>query len=231
MEVVAGTRNTAKLTELQRLVGDAARTVPPPPEAGEIEVDERGETFEENAAAKALAWSRHLHDTGVASLVIASDGGLLISALANWNPLRSRRFAGPDATDQERAERLIEMSGSLAGDERTIYWQEAVAIADQSEVVGIWCAESAPGMLATSVDRKLIDRRPGFWIPAIWLVPQCGNRLLATLSDAERDQLDDHWQRLRAPVRQALVTMGRETRSNPGQINKERSENRGSSSR
>src|SRR5690349_23786563 len=126
MELVAGTHNRAKIAELQRLVGGAARVIPPP-DAGEIHVNESSDTFAENAAAKALAWSRRLHDAGMSSLVIASDGGLLIPGLANWDPLRTRRFAGQDATDQERAERLTEMAISLASNERAICWQEAVA--------------------------------------------------------------------------------------------------------
>lgn len=231
MDIVAGTRNRAKIAEMQRLVADSARIVAPPPELQDFDPDEHGQSFEENAVAKALAWSQRLHRAGMASLVIASDGGLWILSLAGWNPLLTRRFAGPSATDLERAERLLDMGAALKGIERMIFWEEAVAIANQGAIVGVWSAASEDGFLATTVDRELIDCQPGFWIPAIWLVPRKGMRPLATLSVAERRHVSGHWRQLRTPVRRALVTISQIPRSTPGQNLAERSKNHGSSTR
>lgn len=231
MDIVAGTRNEAKIAELQRLVGDCARVVPPSADFQDFDPPENGRSFEENAVIKALAWSRHLQDAGKASLVIASDGGLWIYSLNGWDPLQTRRFAGPNATDLERAERLLDMAKTLEGRERMFWWEEAVAIANQGAIMGVWSAGSEQGFLATSVDPDLIDRQPGFWIPAIWLVPRKEMRPLATLSVAERRHVSSHWLRLREPVRLALVTFRESARFTSGQASKQRSGNRGSSSR
>ena len=40
MDVIDGTRNSAKLSELQRLVGDVAHIVPPPSSVHEINLNE-----------------------------------------------------------------------------------------------------------------------------------------------------------------------------------------------
>jgi hypothetical protein len=53
----------------------------------------------------------------------------------------------------------------------------------------------------------LIEQQPGFWIPAVWLVPRFGNRPLAALTAAERRSIDDHWRKLQEPVRGALARL------------------------
>src|SRR3954453_18976851 len=105
MRLVAATRNPAKIGELQRVVGDAATIEPLPQDISlepEIERDlEAGHDTAEIAIAKAVAWSRVV---GADALVAATDGGLLIPGLEEaWDPTRTRRFAGEDASDLERA--------------------------------------------------------------------------------------------------------------------------------
>jgi XTP/dITP diphosphohydrolase len=211
MQITAATANPAKLLELQALVGECATVVPLPANlqhlACSVAPDERGETIEEIAAAKAAGWSRVLAARQLDSLTIASDGGLLIPALGEaWDPRFTRRFAGDRASDTDRARYLLALTRHLTGDERSIAWREAVAIADQGALVGVWTASGAPGRLATTVRDDLLDRTPGFWIPSIWDVPESGFHRLAELTGEERAHLDDHWRRLQEPVRNALAS-------------------------
>src|SRR5262245_20623309 len=123
MQLIAATRNPAKVQELARRVAGLA-DVFPLPDAGEGD-PENGDTFAANAVAKAVSWSRRL-DRG--ETVVATDGGLLIPALGDrWDPVRTRRFAGE--TDVERAEALLALAADLAGDDRRIVWEEAMALA------------------------------------------------------------------------------------------------------
>ena len=173
-----------------------------------IAAEERGSSFEAMASEKAVALSQQLQAAGRPSLTIASDGGLLIPGLGSgWNPLTTRRFAGEAASDLERAELLLRMADSLDGSQREIGWREAVAIANHGTLAGVWSAQGDPGLLASTVDGALVDLQPGFWIPAIWLVPQYGNRPLASLTAAERVSIDDHWRKLQEPVRGALARL------------------------
>lgn len=213
-EIIAATRNRAKLAEFQRLTGPDWRIVPAPDRQELIAEDEI--TFEANAATKALALSR---EPGIDTLVVASDGGMLVPALGtNWNPLTTRRFAGPQATDLDRIRQLLQRAQHLQDDERTISWCEAVALAHRGTLIGVWSAESEPGMLATTFNAALLDLNPGFWMPVIWLVPRFGYRPLAVLTDTERARIEDHWYRLQAPVRRALREFGiaGETRQTSG---------------
>jgi len=208
LNIVAATRNQAKIVEFQRLVGHLATVVSVPVDFEFLAVDERGSSLEAIASEKAVTLSRQLQAANRPSLTIASDGGLLIPRLgAAWNPLITRRFAGEAASDLERAELLLNMAKSLDGTQREIGWREAVAIANHGRLVEVWSAESEPGLLASRVDGALIERQPGFWIPAIWLVPRFGNRPLASLTAAERQSIDDHWSKLQEPVRGALARL------------------------
>ena len=208
MNIVAATRNRAKIAEFQRLIASLATVVPISSDFEFLAVDERGNSIEAIASEKAATLSQQLQAAGRPSLTIASDGGLLIPGLGtSWNPLTTRRFAGEDASDLERAELLLNMAESLDDSQREVGWREAVAIADHGQLIGVWSADSEPGLLASTVDGALVERQPGFWIPAIWLVPRFGNRPMASLTAAERQSIDDHWRKLQEPVRSSLACL------------------------
>jgi len=209
-KITAATTNPAKLLELRRLIGDLASVVPLPFVADDPAwtepPDELGETIEKIAASKAAGWSRVLAARGLDSLTIASDGGLLIPTLGDaWDLRRTRRFAGEGASDRERSQCLLDLAIDLPDDERTISWQEAVAIADQGRLVGVWSASGATGRLARTLRPDLLEHAPGFWVPALWEVPAFNFRRLAELTPDERERLGDHWTELRASVRAGLA--------------------------
>lgn len=203
MKLIAATRNPAKLSELRRVIGDAAEVVPLPRDISrEFEPDESGATIEEIAAAKVIAWSEAVDQE---LSVIASDGGLLIPALGTrWDPTHTRRFAGDAADDLARVHALLELTAHLTGDDRRIGWRESIAIARNGALLGQWSAESTPGLLATEVDVAAVATGEGFWLPALWCCPEYGGRLLAELTPEEKERRDDHWRRLTEPVRDWL---------------------------
>jgi inosine/xanthosine triphosphate pyrophosphatase family protein len=206
VRLIAATRNRAKIGELQGVVGDTAKVEPLLQDISlgpEIERSlEAGRETAEIAAAKAVAWSRAV---GEGALVIATDGGLLIPALGEaWDPTRTRRFAGEDATDLERARTLLALTADLTGEDRRIGWRESLAIARGGKLLATWSAEGPTGLLATEVDPAAIEAGGGFWIPAVWRCPELYGRLLADLTAEERSALGDHWTQLAGPVREWL---------------------------
>jgi len=101
--IVIATRNQGKTAEIRDLLKGFPILIKNLDEFGPIpEVEEDGETFEENAYKKASFTARIL---GVPAL--ADDSGLLIDALDGAPGVHSARFAGPDATDQERCRKLL----------------------------------------------------------------------------------------------------------------------------
>jgi XTP/dITP diphosphohydrolase len=112
MRVVVATRNDHKLRELQQIL-DGFELVPLPED---VELPpEEGETFAENALGKARA-AREA--TGLPA--IADDSGITASALGGRPGVRSARYAGEGATDEENLALLLdEMRG--AADRRVAY--------------------------------------------------------------------------------------------------------------
>ena len=196
--VVVASRNRAKVAAIGRIVHQVAVAVPLP---NAIAVpEETGDDVGQIAAGKARAVAAALPG----DLVVASDGGLLIPALGDvWDPRRTRRFAGPEASDGQRADRLLALAAGLTGDERQIGWREALAVARNGELLAVWEVEDAPGLLARDYDPALVEAG-GFWVPALWICPEFDGRRLAELSGAERAARDDHWTRLGRELRRFL---------------------------
>jgi len=103
--LLLGTRNRGKMREVLSILGDLPVEVVLRDDLPEMAED--GATFEENAIAKALAYSRW---SGMPTL--AEDSGLEVDALEGRPGVRSARFAGEDATDQANVRLLLrEMDG------------------------------------------------------------------------------------------------------------------------
>ncbi|MEK6195930.1 MAG: XTP/dITP diphosphatase [Deltaproteobacteria bacterium] len=101
--IVIATRNKGKTAEIGALLEGFPVQIKNLDDFGPIpEVEEDGETFEENAYKKASFTARVL---GVPAL--ADDSGLMIDALDGAPGVHSARFAGPDATDQDRCQKLL----------------------------------------------------------------------------------------------------------------------------
>jgi XTP/dITP diphosphohydrolase len=110
--VVVATRNEHKLRELGEILAELELE----PLPAEVELPpEDGDTFADNALIKARAAHRA---TGVAA--IADDSGIAASALGGAPGVRSARFAGEGASDEQNLELLLrELDG--AADRRLAY--------------------------------------------------------------------------------------------------------------
>ena len=106
--IVLATRNAGKLAEIRDLLADYPVTIKSLSDFGPIpEVVEDGATFDENAYKKSSHTARVL---GLPAL--ADDSGLVVEALDGRPGVLSARYAGADATDQQRCEKLLkEMHG------------------------------------------------------------------------------------------------------------------------
>jgi XTP/dITP diphosphohydrolase len=98
---VLGTRNAHKVREVARVLAPAGIRVTPLPTDVELP-PETGETFEANARPKADAAA-----AGTGRPAIADDSGIEAEALGGAPGVRSARYAGIDADDQENLAKLI----------------------------------------------------------------------------------------------------------------------------
>ncbi|MBI3666318.1 MAG: non-canonical purine NTP pyrophosphatase [Acidobacteria bacterium] len=77
---------------------------------GPFDCPETGRSFEENAIQKALCYARHVN-----ALLFADDSGLEVDALGGEPGIRSARYAGPLATDEQNRALLIENLRRVSG--------------------------------------------------------------------------------------------------------------------
>jgi len=108
MKIVLASRNKKKIEELIRILKDInieLLSISDFPYLEEVEED--GKTFEENALKKARYVSQQ---TGLPAL--SDDSGLEVEALNGAPGVRSARYAGENATDEENIMKLLkEMRG------------------------------------------------------------------------------------------------------------------------
>jgi XTP/dITP diphosphohydrolase len=122
--LVLASRNPHKLRELR----EAFPGVEIEPLPDEIELPpEAGETFAENALAKARAAQRA---TGRAA--IADDSGIVAYGLGGRPGVRSARYAGEDASDEENLAKLLREVGEQT-DRRVAYVAVIALVTDDGE--------------------------------------------------------------------------------------------------
>ncbi len=99
--LVLATRNPHKLREFERLLATAGISVVALPEGVQLP-PEVGETFAANALPKARAAA-----AATGQPAIADDSGIEAEALGGRPGVRSARYAGEQASDEENLERLL----------------------------------------------------------------------------------------------------------------------------
>ena len=106
--LVLATRNIGKTKEIQELLAGFPVEIKNLQDFGPIpDVEEDGDTFDENAFKKASFAAKVLGFPA-----IADDSGLEVAALGGAPGVYSARYAGPDATDEDNIEKLLrEMNG------------------------------------------------------------------------------------------------------------------------
>ncbi len=111
--MILATRNEHKLRELAEIL-PAAGLGPLPPE---VELPpEDGESFAANALIKARAAREATGEEA-----IADDSGIEAPALGGRPGVRSARYAGPEASDEENLAKLMAEVGAAGGDRRVAY--------------------------------------------------------------------------------------------------------------
>ena len=121
MRLVAATRNEHKLRELGEIL--AGVELVPLPESVELPPED-GETFADNAMIKARAAHAATREPA-----LADDSGIEARALGGRPGVRSARYAGEGASDEENLAKLLR-EVAKAGDDRRVAYVAAIAYVD-----------------------------------------------------------------------------------------------------
>ncbi len=125
-ELVIGTANRKKGEELEELfasVGVKLLTLADFPPLAPIHED--GETFAANAILKASGYAKQLQ-----KWVLADDSGLMVDALQGEPGVYSARYAGPEATDEQNNQLLLEKIADIPPEGRSAQFVCHIAVAD-----------------------------------------------------------------------------------------------------
>ena len=123
--ILVATRSRHKLGELRDLLRPGRATLVSLDDVGIAdEADETGATFAANAALKARFYAR------LSNLpTLADDSGLEVDALGGGPGVRTRRYAGEDATDEQNNAKLLEALAGLPASRRGARYRCALALA------------------------------------------------------------------------------------------------------
>lgn len=89
-----------------------------------VQIEETGETLEENAILKAVDAAKKLN-----KWVIADDSGLFVPILEGAPGVKSRRYASDEATDSENRHRLLQDLEWMDEYKRSAYFECCLALA------------------------------------------------------------------------------------------------------
>jgi XTP/dITP diphosphohydrolase len=155
--------------------------------------EEDAPTFGENALGKALYYSQLTDD-----ILFADDSGLVVPSLGGDPGVHSARYAGPDATNQQRISKLLqELSGKSAA-ARAAYFCSVIAVAKKGRPVAI---------VSNRADGRILESsrgNGGFGYDPIFYFPPLGK----TFAELSREEKNRHSHRGKA-FRRVLALLPR----------------------
>lgn len=188
-KLLLATGNPGKLREFRALLVDLESQLLAPGDLDlHLGVEEKGDTYAENAAHKARTYAHH---TGLVSL--ADDSGLEVAALDGAPGLFSARFAPqPGATDADRRAILLQQ---LQPHPRpwNARFRCTVALATPERVVNL-TEGTCPGEIIPEERGQ-----GGFGYDPIFLISELG-KTMAELSMAEKNQISHRARAVRAAI-------------------------------
>tara|TARA_B100000965_G_scaffold363837_1_gene346921 strand:- start:4110 stop:4727 length:618 start_codon:yes stop_codon:yes gene_type:complete len=190
-ELVLASNNKGKLAELQAMLGDSIK-VRPQSDFTDIEAEETGLTFVENALIKAR------HAASVSGLpALADDSGLAVDALGGAPGIYSARYAG-GAGDAANNAKLLDALKDVPDAERGAQFICALALLRHAEdPIPLICEGAWEGrILHAASGEHGFGYDPLFWVPE----RDCSS---AELSPQEKNQLS-HRARAMAQLRAKL---------------------------
>ncbi len=174
--IILASNNKNKVREIKAKLSPLNIDVISQREAGyDIEVEENGSTCEENAILKAKA----IYNLAKAP-VISDDGGLEVDFLDGKPGIHSARFCGPDATDQDRYNKILELMKDVEDDKRAARFRCEICYIDENGQVKIF----------EGICEGKIAKEPAgdddFGYDPIFLV---GDRTFAQMSQEEKNKI------------------------------------------
>lgn len=186
--IVFATGNQNKMKEIRMIFADFGMEIYSMKELGvDIDIEENGETFEENAKIKVRAVAQRLPE----DIVLADDSGLEIDYLGKAPGVYSARFAGEDTSYDIKNRLLLDKLEGVPDEQRTARFVCVIAVAfpkGQIETV----RETMEGIIGHEIEGE-----NGFGYDPIFVVPECGCTT-AQMDPVKKNELSHRGKALRA---------------------------------
>lgn len=162
-KLLLATNNKGKVEEYRELLEGTGFELVTPVEIGvNPKVEETGSTFKGNARIKAEEYARV---SGM--LTLADDSGLEVDALNGEPGIRSSRYAGEGATDEEKIGLLLSRLRDIPEEKRTARFRCVIAIAQPGGEILYACGQ-CEGIIAFSPrGNEGFGYDPIFYIPEL----------------------------------------------------------------
>ena len=188
MIFAAATNNAKKLKEIKRILNALGHDAKTLKELGiEIEIEENGTTFAENAVIKAKA---------IADIckmpTISDDSGLEVDFLNGAPGVYTARYAGENATDDENIDKLLDALKDVPQEDRGAAFVSSVCLyvpVENGEDISVVCTGRCPGWIGWE---RIGDG--GFGYDPIFMV---GDVSYSEMSAEEKDAISHRGQALR----------------------------------
>jgi XTP/dITP diphosphohydrolase len=166
-KLLLATTNQGKAREYRHLLkGLPFQLVTLTEEGIHMAVDEKNTTFEQNARLKATVYSNLSH-----LITLADDSGLEVDALDGEPGIRSARFAGDEASDEDKVERLLARLKEVPWEKRTARFRCVIAIANPEGRTEL-CYGECRGLIAFASKGN-----NGFGYDPIFYFPELNNTM------------------------------------------------------
>jgi XTP/dITP diphosphohydrolase len=177
-KLLLATNNKGKVREYKHMLKDLAVELVSPDEAGiNTEVEEIGESLEENARLKATTLARESK-----LLTLADDSGLEVDALGGEPGRLSARYAGEGASDKDRVNYLLKKLEGVPEGKRSARFRCVIAIA-QPDGEAELCSGECEGVIALEPRGEA-----GFGYDPVFYLPELG-KTMAELTLEEKNSV------------------------------------------
>ena len=189
MKILLASRNKKKIRELETLLASVSSDRIEILSLDDIgfhdEIEETGETFEENSLIKANTGA------GLGYITVADDSGLVVDALDGAPGVYSARYSGEGATDEKNNAKLLASLEGLPAEKRSAKFVSVVVCAfpDGSEPIVV--RGECPGIILTEARGS-----DGFGYDPLF-VPEGFDRTYAQITAEEKNVISHRANALR----------------------------------